>query len=113
MKIESFTTPMPATSVARARPERMPVAAIPAPVATPALQPSAPQVDAAIEAANQTMQSNATNVKFEKDNTSGKIVVRVVDSETQQVLRQMPSEEMLSMSKALDSLRGLMVPLKV
>ena len=113
MKIESSTERAPVPAAAGARPERPPPAPAPLAVATPALQPSAPQVDAAIEAANRSMQAVATNLKFEKDNTSGKIVVRVIDSETQQVLRQMPSEEMLSMSKALDSLKGLMVHLKV
>jgi flagellar protein FlaG len=71
------------------------------------------QVDAAIRAANQSMKSVATNLKFEKDSDSGRIVVRVIDSDTQQVLRQMPSEEMLAMSKALDRLQGLMVRHKV
>ncbi len=111
MKIESSAERAPVASVASGRAERSPAA--PAAVTPPALQPSAPQVDAAIEAANRSMQAVATNLKFEKDNSSGKIVVRVIDSETQQVLRQMPSEEMLSMSKALDSLKGLMVHLKV
>lgn len=71
------------------------------------------EVDAAISAVNQSIQTVATNLKFEKDTASGKTVVRVIDSETQQVLRQMPSEEMLAMSKALDRLQGLMVQLKV
>jgi len=76
-----------------------------------AAQPA--EVDAAISAANKSIQSVATNLKFEKDTASGKTVVRVIDSETHQVLRQMPSEEMLAMSKALDRLQGLMVQLKV
>jgi flagellar protein FlaG len=41
------------------------------------------------------------------------MVVRVIDSETQKVLRQMPSEEMLSLAKAMDRMRGLMIHLKV
>lgn len=115
MKIESSTERTAPASATVGRPGRPPGPATPpAPApAPPAVQPSAPQVDAAIEAANRSMRAVATNLKFEKDNTSGKIVVRVIDSETQQVLRQMPSEEMLSMSKALDSLKGLMVHLKV
>ena len=113
MKIELSTERAPAASAAGPRPERPPPSiALPVEPA-PAVQPSMPQVDAAIEAANRSVQAVATNLKFEKDTTSGKIVVRVIDSETQQVLRQMPSEEMLSMSKALDSLKGLMVHLKV
>ena len=118
MKVD-FT---PDRSLAEARPARAParpapatdagVAAAGAP-AVPDPQSVNAQVDAAISAANQSMRSVATNLRFEKDSDSGKIVVRVIDSETQQVLRQMPSEEMLAMSKALDRLQGLMVRHKV
>ncbi|MBL8384879.1 MAG: flagellar protein FlaG [Burkholderiales bacterium] len=67
------------------------------------------QVDKAIQAANRFMQKIATNLKFEKDAESGRLVVRVIDSETKQVLRQMPSEEMLAISRALDGVQGLML----
>ena len=87
----------------------------PAPAATDAGDPErdAPRIDAAIEAANRSMQNVATNLQFEKDVSSGKLVVRVIDTDTQQVLRQMPSEEMLAMGKALERLKGLMIHLKV
>ena len=117
MKIELSTERAFVASAAGPRPERQAPASAPAsalPIdAAPAVQPSVRQIDAAIEAANRSVRAVTTNLKFEKDNSSGKIVVRVIDSETQQVLRQMPSEEMLSMSKALDSLKGLMIHLKV
>ena len=93
--------------------------AAPAPAPEPAVsnpgdqQRDAPQIDAAIEAANRSMQNVATNLQFEKDVSSGKVVVRVIDTDTQQVLRQMPSEEMLAMGKALERLKGLMIHLKV
>ena len=83
------------------------------PSPTPAIGANDAAIDAAVEAANQSMRSVATNLQFEKDTVSGRIVVRVIDGETHQVLRQMPSDEMLSMSHALDRLQGLMVRLKV
>jgi len=36
-------------------------------------------------------------------------VVRIIDRATKEVIRQMPSEEMLSIAKALDSIKGLFV----
>ena len=90
--------------------------AAPAPPVPPvALAPEVtpPRLDDAIASANASMRSVATNLQFEKDSSSGKMVVRVIDTETQQILRQMPSEEMLAMSKALDRLQGLMVHLRV
>jgi flagellar protein FlaG len=106
--------PTPAATALRRPPGGAPERApdrVPPEAASVATDPA--EVDAAITAANQAVQSVATNLKFEKDSASGKTVVRVIDSETQQVLRQMPSEEMLAMSKALDRLHGLMVHLKV
>ena len=70
-------------------------------------------VQDAVKAANETVRQVATNLKFETDESTGQTVVRVIDSETQKVLRQMPSEEMLSLAKAMDRMRGLMIHLKV
>jgi flagellar protein FlaG len=109
--VKEATLPQGTTAVRKPRAERVPAADAPATPPQPAA--GAAEVDAAIEAANHSMRSVATNLKFEKDTTTGKTVVRVIDSETQQILRQMPSEEMLAMSKALDRLQGLMVHLKV
>jgi flagellar protein FlaG len=100
------------TTARKVRPDR-PVEPAPAASAAPQPKAEAAEVDAAIEAANHSMRSVATNLQFEKDTSTGKTVVRVVDSETKQVLRQMPSEDMLAISKALDRLQGLMVHLKV
>ena len=74
--------------------------------------PTAPQLEHAIAEANRSMRAIPTSLEFEQDQDSGKVVVRVVDSETRKVIRQMPTEDMLAMSKALDRLQGLMVHLK-
>jgi flagellar protein FlaG len=41
--------------------------------------------------------------------TSDRLVVKVVDSETQEVIRQIPSEEMLRIARNLDSFESLML----
>ena len=74
--------------------------------------PTAPQLEHAIAEANRSMRAIPTSLEFEQDQDSGKVVVRVIDSETRKVIRQMPTEDMLAMSKALDRLQGLMVHLK-
>ena len=118
MKIDSTTErPAPVTQTpprVRIAPDHAATSALDAKAVNPKPAPADPaQVDAAIDAANQSMRKIATNIQFEKDASSGQIVVRVVDTETQQVLRQMPSEEMLAVGKALDRLQGLMVHHKV
>jgi flagellar protein FlaG len=66
----------------------------------------------AVQSANDAVQQMATNLKFETDQSTGKVVVRVIDSETQKVLRQMPSEEMLALSQSVTGMRGMMIHLK-
>lgn len=64
----------------------------------------------AIEAANRSLQSRlADRVRFEIDTESGEPVVRVVDAESGETLRQIPSEEMLRISKSLEKLQGLLL----
>jgi flagellar protein FlaG len=70
-------------------------------------------VQDAVKNANEAVRQVATNLQFQTDDSSGQLVVKVVDAETQKVLRQMPSEEMLSLAKAMDRMRGLMIQLKV
>ena len=44
-------------------------------------------------------------VNFSVDNDLNKTVIRVVDSETQKTIRQIPSEELLTISKRIQDLR--------
>lgn len=71
------------------------------------------RIDEALNLVNRFLQPVATNLRFVKDDSSGRMMVRVIDAETQKVLRQMPTEEVLAMNKVLDHLQGLMVKLKV
>jgi hypothetical protein len=40
---------------------------------------------------------------------TGQLVVKIIDRTTKEVIRQMPSEEMLAIAKTLDSIKGLFV----
>ncbi len=85
------------------------------PGAAKAVQPAAPKtVDKAamreaIVIANKAMQSLEYGLEFSMDNESGEMMVRVIDRATREVIRQIPSEEMLAIARALDRLRGLLV----
>ena len=46
---------------------------------------------------------------FSIDDDTGKLVVKLMDMSTQEVLRQIPSEEMIHVAKMLDKLQGLLV----
>jgi len=46
------------------------------------------------------------SVRFENDHETGEVIVKVVDRETDEVTRQIPSEELLELTKRLEDLRG-------
>jgi len=65
-------------------------------------QPSREQVDQAMKDVKQALPMQARNLQFSIDEDTGKTVVKVVDPTTKEVIRQIPSEEILAIAKALD-----------
>lgn len=48
-------------------------------------------------------------LKFSVDKDSGEVVIKIIDPSNDQVIRQIPSEEALRISKAIDTLRGVLI----
>jgi len=74
------------------------------------------QVAQAIETVKQAVagiSDMARNLQFSIDEGTGRTVVKVVDPETQQVIQQIPSEQLLEIAKSLESSTGLLVKQKV
>lgn len=68
------------------------------------------QVIEAVDAINKAIRNNSSqNLEFSVDNAEGGVVVKVVDQQTKEVLRQIPSEEALEIAKSLDKLQGLLI----
>ena len=53
------------------------------------------------------------DLQFSIDEDTGKTLIKIVDRETDEVIKQIPSEELLRISKALDTLKGLLVKQEV
>lgn len=70
------------------------------------------QVEAAVEAVKDFIQPMASNLAFEMDEDTGRTVVKITDASSGELIRQIPSEEMLEIAKALDRLQGLLVKQK-
>ncbi len=49
------------------------------------------------------------SVRFENNQEFNQLIVKVVDTETNEVIRQVPAEEVLTMKASLESLRGNIV----
>lgn len=72
-------------------------------------QPSKEQVQRAMEQLQKAASVNAQNLQFSMDQETGKTIVKVVDISTKEVIRQIPSEEVLAIAKSLDKLQGLLL----
>lgn len=66
-------------------------------------------VESALDSINKTMKSLSHRLEFSVDEDSQRQVVKVVDPDTKEVIRQMPSKEALEIAKALDRLQGLLI----
>jgi flagellar protein FlaG len=75
----------------------------------PAAPPTASVVDAAVTAANAVLRSVSNAVEFEYDPDVNVTVIRLVDTSDHQVLRQIPSPEMLEIARALERMQVMLV----
>ena len=79
------------------------------PVFAPAQPVTQEAVAAAVQSANAYVQSVSSSLQFSLDKDTGHTVVKMIDTQTEEVLRQFPSEEMLAISKSIDRMQGLLI----
>jgi flagellar protein FlaG len=72
-------------------------------------QPSSAQLAEAMRNINKALESMSSELEFTVDNDTKATVVKVIDRQTKEVIRQIPNEETLEISKALDKLQGLLI----
>lgn len=70
--------------------------------------PAPEELEQALSSINDVLKDRAPGLEFSFDKDDARLVVKVVDKETNEVIRQMPSREALEIAKALDKLQGLM-----
>jgi uncharacterized FlaG/YvyC family protein len=64
------------------------------------------EVTKAINTIDLMMDVRERSVQFERDQASGKDVIKIVDDETGEVIRQMPPEELLGFMRNLTKMLG-------
>ncbi|MCL6555690.1 MAG: flagellar protein FlaG [Burkholderiales bacterium] len=116
----------PVTAVGQAVPARpaavssQAAAQPPAPLPQPATQPAEPSgtaqmvgpdaqsVREAVDRINAFLKSAQRDLNIEIDKDTGIVVVKVVDRESGEVIRQIPPEETLAIAKNLDTAQGVL-----
>ncbi len=66
------------------------------------------EVKHAVEQIQEAVNNLAQNLQFSIDEDTGKTVVKILDSQTQEVIRQFPSEEAIAIARTLDKVQGLL-----
>lgn len=81
----------------------------PAAAQTPA---NAEELSKLVKTVNDFVKPFNSSLEFNIDQDSGQTIVKIMDTSTKEVIKQIPSEEMLALAKALDQLKGLLVTQK-
>lgn len=92
--VQAVAPAVPSRRVADGLPEEVP------------LEPTERE-QAALAEINQALALASIGLQFEFDKESDQMIARVVDISSGELIRQMPSEEMLQVAKMLDKLQGL------
>ena len=90
----------------------------PAPAPAPAVEAPAPrlvtreQLDAAVERANDAMKRDGS-VRFAVHEDTNRVVVRIVDPQSMEIIREFPDTDLLDMVAKLQELAGMQVDLQM
>jgi len=77
--------------------------------AAPALATLPAATTDAIKELSEALQSTSISLQFKIDEDSHKVITNVVDRDTGELIRQIPSEEMMRVARAMNKLQGLLV----
>jgi flagellar protein FlaG len=66
------------------------------------------QVSNAVKEISSFFQMAQRSLEFSLDDVSGQMVMQIKDTETNKVIRQIPSEDVLKLAKRLDDLTGVL-----
>jgi len=96
---------------AQARPavsQATPVVETTQPAESAQATPSAHALNETVSRLNEAVQVVKRDLQFRVDDESGRTVITVLDSETEEVIRQIPPEQVLTLAKNIESLKGLL-----
>jgi flagellar protein FlaG len=68
---------------------------------------AAADLEETLRTLNELMSARQRNLSFHVDETSGRTVITVRDATTQQVVRQIPADEVLAVARALENAGAL------
>ena len=76
---------------------------------TPALTPTKEQVEQAAARVKEVLRGNTSRLEIEIDPDLHKAVIKILNGESGEIIRQIPAQEILDLAKHLDEPKGLFV----
>jgi flagellar protein FlaG len=71
--------------------------------------PSPQEISNASILLKNVIQERATELEFHIDSSFGKPIARITDRQTGEIIRQIPSKELVALAKSLDRMQGLLL----
>lgn len=66
-------------------------------------------IEDVVDNVNEYVQNISRQLNFSVEKDTGRTVIRVVDSSTDELVRQIPTEEFLELAKALEKAKGILL----
>ena len=76
-------------------------------------QASREEIEQTVSEIGDFVQTIQRNLQFTVDDTSGETIIKVTDRETEDVIRQIPSEEVLQLQQYIKDASGILFKAKV
>lgn len=77
------------------------------PQATPSY--TANELAKAVDTLNENTQQVMREIRFSMSENSGRIIIKVIDQVTHEVIREIPPEKLVDMVKHLDKVKGVLI----
>ena len=71
------------------------------------LNENSQELQAAIDTLNTAVKKTPTALSFSRDDSSKRFIVQVTDTDTGEVIRSLPGDAVLRMSRQLDAMKGI------
>lgn len=104
--------PSPPAADSIKRRQELPPAGAPAPVRADAAAQGT-DVQQVVSKLSEYIQTVQRDLHFSVDEESGQTVVKVIDSATDKVIRQIPPEDVIAFAQVMNSVSGLLFDTKV
>ena len=70
---------------------------------------NAQRIESAVKRANNTMRLTKTSCQFQYHEETNRVSIKVIDKDTEEVIREIPSEEALELIQKMWEMAGILV----